>query len=128
MSKLRGSTALSRRKKKEKKSNSPQNDVNQTSTGALSDNKNSDAKNNSQSDKTKDKITTVSTRRNVTTGSSPVPLRLTANDKAELNLWLAELEAVANKPISSAKLMRGLIHMRSKINTKKLIEAIKEIS
>lgn len=114
MSKLRGSTALSRRKNKENKPSSPQEESKQTNTA---------------SDKNQaEKITTVSTRRNVTTGSSPVPLRLTANDKAELNLWLGELEAAAGKPISSAKLMRGLIHMRSKINTKKLIDAIKDVS
>lgn len=112
MSKLRGSTALSRRKNKEKKPEP----LTQETKAITSDGDH------------KDKITTVATRRNITTGSSPVPLRLTANDKAELNLWLEELELAAGKPVSSAKLLRGLIHMRSKINTKKLIMAIKEIS
>lgn len=104
MNKLTGNTALSRRK--DKKLN---------------------AESNAES-KTDEKITTVMTRRNVTTGSSPVPVRLTENDKAELNLWLDELQAETGKNISSAKLFRGLIHMRDKINVKKLIEAIKDAS
>ncbi len=100
MTKLTGVTALSRRKDKK-----PQVDS-----------------------KAEGKITTVMTRRNVTTGTSPVPMRLTENDKAELNLWLDELQEMSGKNISTAKLVRGLIHMRDKINDKKLIEAIKDVS
>lgn len=76
--------------------------------------------------KPQEKITTVSTRRNITTGSSPVPLRLTENDRADLNLWLAELEAEAGKNVTAAKLFRGLISMRDKINQKSLIRAIND--
>ena len=47
-----------------------------------------------------DKITTVATRRNVTTGTSPVPMRLPENDKAELNLWLEELSETTGKKIT----------------------------
>lgn len=104
MTKLTGSTALSRRKNKKLKADST------TET------------------KVEEKITTVMTRRNVTTGTSPVPMRLTENDKAELNLWLDELQDISGKNISNAKLFRGLIHMRDKINAKKLIEAIKDVS
>lgn len=100
MSKLTGVTSLSRRKNKE---------TNPTA-------------------KAEEKITTVSTRRNVTTTTSPVPIRLTENDKAELSIWLEELQSMTNKKITTAKLMRGLIHMREKINDKKLIEAIKDAS
>ena len=78
--------------------------------------------------KAEGKITTVMTRRNVTTGTSPVPMRLTENDKAELNLWLDELQGMSGKKITTAKLVRGSIHMRDKINDKKLIEAIKDVS
>lgn len=100
MSKLTGVTALSRRNKDK-----------------------------SQPEKTEDKkITTVSTRRNVTTTTSPVPIRLTENDKAELSIWLEELQSMTGKKITTAKLVRGLIHMREKINDKKLIEAIKDAS
>ena len=73
-----------------------------------------------------DKITTVATRRNVTTGTSPVPMRLSANDKAELNLWLAELSEHTGKKITGAKLLRGLLKMRGQVNEKKLIQAIYE--
>lgn len=100
MSKLTGVTALSRRNNKE--------------TNA--------------SKKVEEKITTVSTRRNVTTTTSPVPIRLTENDKAELSIWLEELQSMTSKKITAAKLMRGLIYMRGKINDKKLIEAIKDAS
>ena len=73
-----------------------------------------------------DKITTVATRRNVTTGTSPIPMRLSANDKAELNLWLEELSERTGKKITSAKLLRGLLKMRGQVNEKKLIQAIYE--
>lgn len=73
-----------------------------------------------------EKITTVATRRNVTTGTSPIPMRLSDNDKAELNLWLEELSAHTGKKITSAKLLRGLIKMRAQVNEKKLIQAIYE--
>ncbi|ABO92590.1 hypothetical protein WH06_22780 [Aeromonas salmonicida subsp. salmonicida] len=94
MSKLEGSSALTRRKEKSRL----------------------------------DKITTVGSRRNVTTGTSPTPIRLTPDERAELNLWVEELQQQTQKKLTAAKLMRGLIHMRKSINTGKLIEAIKDIT
>jgi hypothetical protein len=88
--------------------------------------KKNNVKSNEIKEEKKEKITMVNTKRNVTTGSSPVPMRLTANDQAELQLWLTDLENNTGKKISPAKLMRGLIRMREKINEKKLIEAIKD--
>lgn len=73
-----------------------------------------------------EKITTVSTRHNVTTGTSPVPMRLSENNKAELTLWLEELSELTGKKITGAKLLRGLLKMRGKLNQKKLIQAIYE--
>lgn len=96
MTKLTGSTSLNRRRQKKK---NPKNEVEK-------------------------KITTVATRRNVTTGTSPVPMRLTENNKADLNLWLEDLEQEMGKKISPAKLMRGLIHMHEDIDKKALINAI----
>ncbi|MCT8988664.1 hypothetical protein [Shewanella phaeophyticola] len=78
--------------------------------------------------KSQGKITTVSTRRNITTGTSPMPLRLTENDKANLNLWLEALEAESGKNITAAKLFRGLINMKEKINTKGLIRSINDVT
>ncbi|MGL4752304.1 MAG: hypothetical protein ACRCXB_07815 [Aeromonadaceae bacterium] len=75
-----------------------------------------------------DKITTVGTRRNVTTGTSPTPIRLTPDERAELNLWVAELQELTQKKLTAAKLVRGLIHMRKGINAGKLIDAIKDIT
>lgn len=75
-----------------------------------------------------EKITTVSTRRNITTGTSPMPLRLTENDRADLNLWLEMLEIESGKNITAAKLFRGLISMRDKINTKALIRSINDVT
>lgn len=75
-----------------------------------------------------DRITTVGSRRNVTTGTSPTPIRLTPDERAELNLWVEELQGLTKKKLTAAKLMRGLIHMRKSINTGKLIEAIKDIT
>lgn len=72
----------------------------------------------------KSKITTVATRRNITTGTSPVTMRLPENDKIELNLWLEELSLESGKNITNAKLLRGLIKMREKINIKTLIKSI----
>jgi hypothetical protein len=72
----------------------------------------------------KSKITTVSTRRNITTGTSPVTMRLPENDKIELNLWLEELSLESGKNITNAKLLRGLIKMRSKISLNTLIKSI----
>lgn len=72
----------------------------------------------------KDKITTVATRRNITTNTTPVTMRLPENDKAELNLWLDELSLESGKNITNAKLLRGLIKMRDKINLSTLIKSI----
>ncbi|MGB5444017.1 MAG: hypothetical protein WBM99_00810 [Psychromonas sp.] len=72
----------------------------------------------------RNKITTVATRRNITTNTSPVTMRLSENDKAELNLWLEELSLASGKNITNAKLLRGLIKMREKINLLSLIESI----
>jgi hypothetical protein len=71
-----------------------------------------------------DKITTVGTRRNITTNTSPLTMRLPENDKIELNLWLKELSLASGKNITNAKLLRGLIEMREKINIKTLIKSI----
>jgi hypothetical protein len=70
------------------------------------------------------KITTVGTRRNITTNTSPITMRLPENDKIELNLWLEELSLASGKNITNAKLLRGLIEMREKINIKMLIKSI----
>ena len=44
-----------------------------------------------------DRITTVGSRRNVTTGTSPTPIRLTPDERAELNLWVEELQGLTKK-------------------------------
>ena len=98
MAKLTGNTSLERRNKR-KEAQSPR---------ALKE----------------DKITTVLTRKNMTTGTSPVTMRLSENDKAELNLWLEELSLESGKNITNAKLFRGLIEMRKKINSTMLIKSI----
>lgn len=98
MKKLIGTTSLSRRKKH--------------------------AEDSTDNAEVKNKITTVATRRNITTNTSPLTMRLPENDKAELNIWLEELSLESGKNITNAKLIRGLIKMRDKINTKKLIKSI----
>ena len=57
-----------------------------------------------------------------------MPLRLTENDRANLNLWLEALEAESGKNITAAKLFRGLINMKDKINTKVLIRSINDVT
>jgi len=94
MAKLTGTTSLERRKKPTEKAVS------------------------------KDKITTVATRRNITTNTSPITMRLPENDKVELNLWLEELSLASGKNITNAKLLRGLINMHDKININTLIKSI----
>lgn len=98
MAKLTGNTSLARRQKRKEKQ--------------------------SQETADKSKITTVATRRNITTGTSPVTMRLPENDKVELNLWLEELSLESGKNITNAKLLRGLIKMRDKINLTTLIKSI----
>jgi len=85
---------------------------------ALSRRKNNESKN----------ITTVASKRNTTTGTSPIPIRLTPTDKAEVDIWLNELSDLAGKKISLAKLIRGVTFMRDKIKNEKLLEAIKKSS
>ncbi len=70
------------------------------------------------------KITTVATRRNTTTNTSPVSMRLPENDKVELAIWLEALSLESGKDITNAKLLRGLIKMRDKINMSTLIKSI----
>lgn len=98
MSKLIGTTSLERRKKRKE----------ETTVKTVS----------------KDKITTVATRRNITTNTTPVTMRLPENDKVELNLWLEALSLESGKNITNAKLLRGLIKMRDKINMSTLIKSI----
>ncbi|MDX1728191.1 MAG: hypothetical protein R3203_10495 [Pseudoalteromonas tetraodonis] len=98
MAKLTGNTSLARRQKRKKEQ--------------------------SQKAADKNKITTVATRRNITTGTSPVTMRLPENDKIELNLWLEALSLESGKNITNAKLLRGLIKMRNKINISTLIKSI----
>ena len=100
MAKLIGETSLARRQKRKEKP--------------------------SQETVDKNKITTVATRRNITTGTSPITMRLPENDKVDLNLWLEELSLESGKNITNAKLLRGLIKMRNKINTQTLIKSINE--
>jgi hypothetical protein len=100
MAKLTGVTSLERRKKK--------------------------TNNESLDRKPANKITTVGTRRNITTGTTPITMRLPENDKAELNIWLEELSLESGKQITNAKLLRGLINMKESINSKKLIKSIQE--
>ncbi len=99
MAKLTGTTSLERRKKRKVESTT------ETTTN-------------------KAKITTVATRRNTTTNTSPVTMRLPENDKVELNIWLEELSLESGKNITNAKLLRGLIEMRDKINMSTLIKSI----
>lgn len=73
------------------------------------------------------KITTVGTRRNITTGITPITMRLPENDKVELYIWLEELSLESGKHITNAKLLRGLINMKDGINSKKLIQSIREV-
>lgn len=98
MAKLTGKTSLDRRQKRKEKGD--------------------------ENSSVKDKITTVSTRRNITTNTSPVTMRLPENDKVDLNLWLEELSLESGKNITNAKLLRGLINMRDKINLSTLIKSI----
>ena len=98
MSKLQGASSLSRRRQKKK----DQQELEQP----------------------KDKITTVATKRNVTTGAKPVSIRLSENNQADLNLWLQDLELEMGKKVTAAKLIRGIIHMRDDIDKEALINAI----
>jgi hypothetical protein len=97
-------------------------------TGITGLNRRNNVKESKENAKSQEKITTVSTRRNITTGTSPMPLRLTENDRADLNLWLENLEVESGKNITAAKLFRGLINMRDKINTKALIRSINDVT
>ncbi|MDE1465334.1 hypothetical protein [Spartinivicinus poritis] len=76
--------------------------------------------------KEKEKLTTVKTNRNVTTGLSPKPFRLTADDISGLQELTEEIQSMTKKNITEAKVIRGLIGMRSKLNKKKLLESIME--
>jgi uncharacterized protein YxjI len=98
MSKLEGTSSLSRRRQKKKE----QQEI----------------------DQPKDRITTVATKRNVTTGAKPVSIRLSENNQADLNLWLQNLELEMGKKVTAAKLIRGIIHMRDNIDKEDLINAI----
>ncbi|MBU2714100.1 hypothetical protein [Zooshikella harenae] len=72
----------------------------------------------------KEKLTTVKTNRNVTTGLSPKPFRLTTDDISGLQELTEEIQSMTKKNITEAKVIRGLIGMRDKINKKKLLESI----
>lgn len=63
-------------------------------------------------------------RDNNTSGVSPLVIRITQNERQLLQDWLVELQQHTNKRLTGAKLVRGLIAMRAKINQKTLIESI----
>lgn len=55
-------------------------------------------------------------------------MRLPPKPKAELAVWISELQELTDKKITPAKLMRGLIEMRSDIPSDALIEAIQKVT
>lgn len=65
-------------------------------------------------------------RRHTTSGSSPLTARLTDQEKQMLQQWVAELQKQTNKNLTAGKVLRGLIHMKDKINQAKLIQSILE--
>ncbi|EGQ8057351.1 hypothetical protein HPX47_004825 [Vibrio alginolyticus] len=74
------------------------------------------------------KITVTSSASNITSSVSPTTMRLPPKPKAELAVWISELQELTDKKITPAKLMRGLIEMRSDIPSDALIEAIQKVT
>ncbi|MGF1907503.1 hypothetical protein [Aliivibrio salmonicida] len=74
------------------------------------------------------KITTTVSASNITSSTSPTTMRLPPSQKAELAIWLNELNELSQKNITPAKLMRGLIEMRRDIDEIKLLEAIHRVT
>ena len=76
--------------------------------------------------KEKAKLTTVKSNRNVTTGLSPKTFRCTETDRAGLQELTDELQAMTNKQLTDAKVLRGLIAMRENLDKEALLQAIQE--
>lgn len=74
------------------------------------------------------KITTTTSASNITSSTSPTTMRLPPKPKAELAIWLGELNELSPKNITPAKLVRGLIEMRKNIDTEDLLEAINRVT
>lgn len=72
-----------------------------------------------------ERLTNLSTRLNKTNEVRPTSLRLTQKDKVQAEKWLAELQEQTDKPLSIAKMLRGLLYMQNKIKSKDLIDSIK---
>ena len=77
--------------------------------------------------KSKVKLSTIANN-NHTVDKNPVPVRLSPFDKGEMNLWCTELSEMRGKKVSAAKLLRGLIGLRGKIDNKELLDSSRNIS
>lgn len=73
----------------------------------------------------KPRLTNSTTALNRTT-VDPVSVRFTAHERAELENWIADLQAYVGKPLSKSQVLRALVHMRQHVKVKRLIESIKE--
>ncbi|EKG9565895.1 hypothetical protein O5P60_004786 [Vibrio parahaemolyticus] len=95
------------------------------SKGSILNRRSKDKQDCSENEK---KITVTSSASNITSSVSPTTMRLPPKPKAELAIWISELQELTDKKITPAKLMRGLIEMRGEISSDALIEAIHKVT
>ncbi len=75
-------------------------------------------------------ITTHKTNLDTTNNVNPTPMRLTIQDKSDLDDWCSDIQQHMRKKVTQAKVVRGMIAIKDELPPKvqaMLIDAIKEL-
>ena len=73
-------------------------------------------------------ITTVKRKLSTSYQVSPLSLRMSVSDKAEINNWVEELQEMTERKVSAAKLFRALTLIRKDIEDDLLISMINKMN
>lgn len=72
-----------------------------------------------------ERLTNLSAKTNLA-NRPPKSIRFTQDELAMAQVWLGELQQKTKRPLTLARVLRALIHMKDGINQKALIESILE--
>lgn len=72
---------------------------------------------------TTERLTNLTAKTNLA-NVPPKSIRFTQDELAMAQVWLGELQQKTKRPLTLAKLIRALIHMKDGINQKNLLDSI----
>lgn len=74
---------------------------------------------------TQERLTNMAVKTNVAS-AKPTSIRFTQNELMIIQDWLNQIQSKTNKNITLSKLMRGLVHMKDRIDHDELIDSIQK--